>query len=88
MSGVITMSKDDETYYELYGEYISLRELGITTAVSTVLALAFYSIAPYVASSVGLPSAGLMITFGAVGASIGFVIGIFIARVKRVVREV
>lgn len=82
------MSEDDETYYELYGEYISLRELGITVTISTILALIFYSIAPHIASSVGLPPAGLMITFGAIGASVGFAIGIFVARVKRVVKEV
>lgn len=82
------MSEDEETYYELYGEYISLKELGITTTISTVLALVFYSLAPYIASSVGLPSAGLMITFGAVGASVGFAVGVFMAKVKRVVREV
>ncbi|MEO3993679.1 MAG: hypothetical protein QN229_05210 [Desulfurococcaceae archaeon TW002] len=82
------MSEDNETYYELYGEYISLRELGITVTISTILALVFYSVASYIASGVGLPPAGLMITFGAIGASVGFVIGIFVARVKRVVKEV
>ncbi len=82
------MSEDNETYYELYGEYISLKELGITVTISTILALIFYSIAPYIASSVGLPPAGLMITFGAIGASVGFAVGIFVAKVKRVVKEV
>lgn len=82
------MDEDNEPYYELYGEYISLRELGITTAISTILALVFYSLAPYVANIVGLPPAGLMITLGAVGATVGFVVGIFVARVKRVVKEV
>lgn len=82
------MSEDDKTYYELYGEYISLKELGVATAISTTLALVFYSIAPYIASVVGLSSAGLMVTLGTIGASVGFVVGIFIARVKRVVREV
>jgi len=82
------VSRDDETYYELYGEYISLRELGMVTAISTTLALVFYSIAPHIASVVGLSPAGLMITLGVIGASVGFAAGVFIARVKRVVREV
>ncbi len=79
---------DDETYYELYGEYISLKELGIATVVSTALALTSYSLAPYVASVVGMPPTGLMITLGAVGASLGFAVSIFMTRVKRVVKEV
>ncbi|MEM2021293.1 MAG: hypothetical protein QXP80_03590 [Zestosphaera sp.] len=82
------MHDNDEIYYELYGEYISLKELGIATAVSTVLAITLYSLAPYVAGVVGMPSTGLMITLGAVGASLGFAVSIFMTRVKRVVKEV
>ncbi|MEM0208072.1 MAG: hypothetical protein QW360_00585 [Thermofilum sp.] len=49
------MGNDDNVYYELYGEYISLRELGVVAVVSTALALIFYSIAPYVASTLRMP---------------------------------
>lgn len=82
------MDGDDEVYYELYGEYISLRELGVATVVSATLALIFYFIAPYLASALGVPQSGLMITLGAVGASLGFAVSIFLTKVKRVVREV
>ncbi|MEM0014499.1 MAG: hypothetical protein QXS42_06770 [Zestosphaera sp.] len=82
------MGDDDNVYYELYGEYISLRELGVATVVSTALALIFYSLAPYVASTLRMPQTGLMITLGAVGASLGFAVSIFLTKVKRVIKEV
>jgi hypothetical protein len=78
----------DEELYELYGEYVSLRELGICTAVSTALALLFFYIAPSVAGLLNVAASGLSITLGAVGATVGFAISLFLARVKREVREV
>jgi len=78
----------DEEFYELYGEYVSLRELGICTAVSTALAMLFFYIAPRIAELVGVAAGGLSITLGAVGATVGFVVSLFLAKVKREVKEV
>ena len=78
----------DEVYYELYGEYVSLRELAVSTAVCTALAMLLYSLAPGVAELLGVPAAGISITLGAVGASLGFAVSVFLARVKRLVSEV
>lgn len=78
----------DEVYYELYGEYISLRELAISTAISTFLALLLFSIAPRIAGFLNIPAAGISITLGAVGASLGFAVSVFVARVKRFISEV
>ena len=78
----------DEELYELYGEHVSLRDLGICTAVSTVLAMLFFYIAPRVAELVGVAAGGVSITLGAVGAAVGFAVSLFLARVKREVREV
>jgi len=78
----------DEEFYELYGEYVSLRELGICTAVSTALAMLFFYIAPRIAELVGVVAGGLSITLGAVGATVGFVVSLFLAKVKREVKEV
>lgn len=80
--------ESDEEFYELYGEYVSLRELGVCTAVSTALAMLFFYIAPGIAGLLNVPAGGLSITLGAVGATVGFAISLFLARVKREVREV
>lgn len=80
--------ESDEEFYELYGEYVSLKELGICTAVSTALAMLFFYIAPRVAELVGVAAGGVSITMGAIGATVGFAISLFLARVKREVREV
>jgi len=77
----------NEEYYELYGEYVSLKELGVATLISSVAAMVFF-LAPQVASLIGVQTSGLSITLGAIGATIGFVISTFIIKVKRVVSEV
>lgn len=79
---------NDDEYYELYGEYVSLKELGIATLISTAIAMVFYSLAPPIASLIGVQASGLSITLGAVGATIGFAISTLIIKVKRVVSEV
>jgi len=78
----------DEEFYELYGEYVSLKELGVCTAVSTALAMLFFYIAPRVAELIGVAAGGISITLGAVGATVGFAISLLLARVKREVKEV
>ncbi len=78
----------DEVYYELYGEYVSLRELGASTLICSVFAMLFYFTAPLVANALGLQATGIAITLGAVGAAVGFAISAFVARVKRTVVEV
>ncbi|MCX8185089.1 MAG: hypothetical protein RMI56_03395 [Sulfolobales archaeon] len=78
----------DEVYYELYGEYISPRELGISTLISAVFAMLFFFTAPSLAQITGVQPGGLSITLGAIGASVGFAISTLIAKVKRVVVEV
>jgi hypothetical protein len=78
----------NEEYYELYGEYVSLKELGAATLISSVAAMVFFFLAPQVASLIGVQTSGLSITLGAIGATIGFVISTFIIKVKRVVSEV
>ncbi|MEM0021782.1 MAG: hypothetical protein QW039_03975 [Fervidicoccaceae archaeon] len=80
---------DDETYVELYGELISLKELAISSLISTVLAFALYYISPYAAQVLGMPNlaSALKITLGAIGASIGFFLSVPITRVKRVIEE-
>ncbi len=85
---VVLFVGDEGVYYELYGEYVSLREFGVATLISTILALAFYFVSPYIANLIGVPATGLSITLGAVGASVGFAISVFLTRVKRVIREV
>lgn len=85
---VVLFMGDEEVYYELYGEYVSLREFGVATLISTILALAFYFVSPHIASLVGVPATGLSITLGAVGASVGFAVSVFFTKVKRVIREV
>ncbi len=78
----------DDEYYELYGEYVSLKELGIATLISSVIAMIFFSLAPSIANLIGTQATGLSITLGAVGAAIGFAISTLIIKVKRVVSEV
>jgi hypothetical protein len=53
-----------------------------------VLPMLFFYIAPSVAGLLNVPASGLSITLGAVGAAAGFAISLFLARVKREVREV
>jgi hypothetical protein len=48
----------------------------------------FFYIAPSVAGLLNVAASGLSITLGAVGATVGFAISLFLARVKREVREV
>lgn len=78
----------DEVYYELYGEYVSLKELGVSILISTAFAMLFFSIAPAIAEATGIQPAGISITLGAVGAAVGFVVSMFVTKVKRVVTEV
>ncbi|MCS7099890.1 MAG: hypothetical protein RMH84_00025 [Sulfolobales archaeon] len=79
---------EEEVYYELYGEHISLGELAVSTAISTVFAMLFFHIAPQIAQLTGVQPGGLSITLGAIGATVGFAISSLITRVKRVVAEV
>lgn len=79
---------DDETYYEIYGEYVSLRELIKSTLICAFFAMLFFLIAPMFAGAVGIPPAGFSVTLGAIGAAIGFAISVFLVDVKRVVSEV
>jgi len=78
----------DDVCYEIYGECVSLRELGLATLLSTVLAFALYFTTPYIASALKVSATGLSIVLGAIGATIGFVISSLITRVKRVIVEV
>ncbi|MEM2826202.1 MAG: hypothetical protein QXL30_02980, partial [Sulfolobales archaeon] len=64
----------EEVCYELYGEHISLKELGISVLVSTSFAMLFFSAAPAVSGVLGVQPAGISITLGALGATIGFAI--------------
>ncbi|AFH42792.1 hypothetical protein IOK49_05795 [Fervidicoccus fontis] len=82
------MDEDAETYIELYGEYVSLKELTIASLISIAFAFLLYYFAPYIAmrSNPSLINA-LKITLGAIGASIGFLISIPITKVKRVIIE-
>jgi hypothetical protein len=75
----------DEEFLELYGEYVSLKEIGISTALSVAGAFVLYFSAPYIAEMLKIGSlvSALKITLGAVGASIGFLISIPLTRVKR-----
>ncbi|PUA32317.1 MAG: hypothetical protein B7O98_06560 [Zestosphaera tikiterensis] len=79
----------DEDFIEVYGEYISLKELGVATLISSALAFTFYFITPYIARSLGMANVvgGLTVTLGVVGATLGFVISLFMTKVKRVVEE-
>jgi hypothetical protein len=81
------MSSESE-YYELYGEYIALKDLGIASLISTAIAMLLFSIAPTIASLMNLRTSGIDITLGAIGATIGFAISTFMIKVKREVREV
>jgi hypothetical protein len=78
----------DEAYYELYGEYVSLRELAVSALVSTALALLLYSLSPLIAGLVKLQASGLSVMLGAIGATLGFAVSVLLTRVKRVVNEV
>ncbi|MEZ0290096.1 MAG: hypothetical protein ABWJ42_03275 [Sulfolobales archaeon] len=83
-------NKDDpEEFIEIYGEYISLRELGLATLLSTIGAFTLYSATPYIASMLNLTTlvSALKITLGAVGATIGFIFSIPLTRVKRSIVE-
>jgi len=76
---------ENEEYIELYGELVSLRELGISSAICTAMAFLLFALSPYIASLLGMPnlSNALKITLGAVGASIGFFLSIPLTKVKR-----
>lgn len=78
----------DEVYYELYGEHVSLKELGVSILISTAFAMLFFFLAPALAESVGIQPAGVSITLGAVGAAVGFAVSMLVTKVKRVVTEV
>ncbi|MEM1815014.1 MAG: hypothetical protein QXZ37_03145 [Sulfolobales archaeon] len=78
----------DELCYELYGEYISLKELGMSVFISTAFAMLFFFLAPAVSAVLGVQSAGISITLGALGATVGFTISVLVSKVKRVVVEV
>ncbi len=79
----------EEDLVEVYGEYISLKELGISTFISSALAFAFYFMTPYIAKYLGVANVvgGLIVTLGIIGATLGFVISLFIVKVKRRVVE-
>ncbi|MEM1623278.1 MAG: hypothetical protein QW780_01035 [Sulfolobales archaeon] len=79
---------EDELCYELYGEYISLRELGISALISTALAMLFFFLAPTVSAVLRVQPAGISITLGALGAAVGFAISVLVSKVKRIVVEV
>lgn len=79
---------DEEIHYELYGEYISLKELGVSILICAVFAMIFFSAAPALAEAVGVQPAGMSITLGAIGAAVGFAVSTLVTKVKRVVREV
>lgn len=80
---------EEESYIELYGEYVSLKELAIASLISTTVAFAMYFLAPYAAKALNLVSLekALKITLGAIGASIGFLISVPLTRVKRQIIE-
>ncbi len=79
---------DEDVHYELYGEYVSLRELGVSTLICTAFAMLFYFAAPAVAEALDLQVTGISITLGAAGAALGFAVSMLVTKVKRVVVEV
>jgi len=86
---------DDATYLELYGEYVSLRDLGIATAICAASTFLFYYLALALAPimRLGAAASGLTVTLAAVGSAVGFGIVLLLSRlgiirVKRVVEEV
>ncbi|MGC9115575.1 MAG: hypothetical protein ACP5HH_06200 [Fervidicoccaceae archaeon] len=76
---------DDERYIELYGELVSLRELGLSSLICSALAFLLFYLSPSIASFMGMPNLtnALKITFGAIGAFLGFFISIPLTKVKR-----
>ena len=80
------MSNDHGEYVELYGEYVSLKELGIASTIAAFFAFLFYGISTPVLSSKGLDPR-LRVVFGVIGAAIGFLVSSLFIRPKRVLVE-
>lgn len=72
--------------YEVFGEYVSLRDVGLATLLSTTTSMVFYALARYYADVLGIPAPGIIL--GLVGACVGFALSILKIKVKRVVVEV
>lgn len=80
---------DDETYIELYGELVSLKELALSSFICSALAFLLFYFSPYIASTIGMPNLAnaLKITLGAIGAALGFFLSVPLTKVKRKVIE-
>jgi len=77
---------DDEDYLEIYGEYVSMRDLAVSTTLSAVLGFAGYLLAPWLLRLLGLnPGREVYIVVGLLFAIIGFLATLPFVRVKRVV---
>jgi hypothetical protein len=84
-------NKEDpiEEYIEIYGEYVSMKELGLATLLSLTGAFALYIATPYIADLLGLQSilSALRVSLGTLGATLGFLATLKFTRVKRVIEE-
>ena len=83
------MSAEEGEYVELYGEYFSLKELGIASATSAFFAFLFYLSIMRVLEAIGMQNLDprLRVVFGVFGAAVGFVIASLIIKPKRVLVE-
>ena len=87
----MSSEKEDplEEFIEIYGEYVSLRELGLASLFSTAGAFLLYFATPYIADLFNLQAIKqtLAISLGVIGATIGFLVSIGFTRVKRLIVE-
>jgi hypothetical protein len=78
-------------FYELYGEHISLKDLLITTILTTSLAMVGYHISPLIALVLKVREIVINVVplvGGILGSVLGFVISLTLVKVKRYVKEV
>ncbi|MEM0044154.1 MAG: hypothetical protein QXJ51_05930 [Sulfolobales archaeon] len=83
------LEDDPGDIIEIYGEYVSLKELGIATLISSIGAFSLYYLTPAISSLLNMQNIApaLRVTLGALGATIGFIISIQLTRVKRIISE-
>jgi len=83
------MSAEEGEYVELYGEYVSLKDLGIGSLSSAFFAFLFYGGIMNVLEAIGMQGLDprLKVVFGVIGAAFGFIIASLIIKPKRVLEE-
>jgi len=73
----------------MFGEYVSLRELGLATLVTGAMAFAGYCAGPALATvlGVGVFAGQVRVLAGIFSAFAGFLLSVLLTRPKRVVEE-